>query len=148
VQQIAKTGKYVGSDACLECHEDDHKTWASSRHTVKATKGPAMGKEFEKNIYEWVRRDWDKLDAYMIVDQKDAKTNYLAARKVPVAEVDLRDGPDVQAALHGLLRRRPDRGSRRRRRTAASAGSSTRPRPYPCSPATSSAPATSSCSWR
>jgi hypothetical protein len=86
--EIARTGKYVGSDACLECHEDDHKTWAGSRHTIKATKGPAMGKEFEKNIYEWVRRDWDKLNGYMIVDQKDAKTNYLAARKVPVAEVE------------------------------------------------------------
>jgi cytochrome c553 len=86
--QIAKTGKYMGSDSCLECHEDEHKTWATSRHTLKATKGPAFGKEFEKNIYQWVRRDWDKLDGYMIVDQKDANTNYMAARKVPWAEVD------------------------------------------------------------
>jgi len=86
--QIAKTGKYVGSKACLECHEDEHKSWAASRHTLKATKGPSFGKEFEKNIYAWVRRDWDKLDSYMIVDQKDGKTNYLATRKVPWAEVD------------------------------------------------------------
>jgi mono/diheme cytochrome c family protein len=86
--QIAKTGKYVGSDACLECHEDEHKTWAGSRHTQKVTKGPAFGKEFEKNIYGWVKRDWDKLDGYMIVDAKDSKTNYLAARKVPWTEVD------------------------------------------------------------
>lgn len=86
--QIARTGKYVGADACSGCHGDTHKSWAGSRHTVKATKGPAFGKEFEKNIYEWVRRDWDKLDTYMIVDQKDAKTNYMAARKVPVNEID------------------------------------------------------------
>jgi hypothetical protein len=85
--QIAKTGKYVGSDACSQCHSADHKTWVTSRHTMKATQGPAFGKEFEKNVYGWVRRDWDKLDTYMIVDQKDAKTNYLAARKVPLAEV-------------------------------------------------------------
>ncbi len=86
--KIAKTGKYVGPDKCVECHEDEHAAWHGSRHTVKATKGPAAGKEFEKNIYEWVRRDWDKLDTYMIVDTKDAKTNYMAARKVPLNEVD------------------------------------------------------------
>ena len=85
--KIAKTGKYVGADACGACHADDHKTWATSRHTLKATQGPAFGKEFEKNIYGWVRRDWDKLDTYVIVDSKDAKTNYLAARKVPMNEV-------------------------------------------------------------
>lgn len=86
--QIAKTGKYVGSDACLACHQDEHKTWASSRHTQKATKGPSFGKAFEKNIYDWVRRDWDKLDRFMIVDTKDATTNYMATRKVPLNEVD------------------------------------------------------------
>ncbi len=86
--QIAKTGKYQGADACSSCHGDTHKTWVTSRHTIKATKGPAFGKEFDKNIYDWVRRDWDKLDTYMIVDQKDAKTNYMAARKVPVNEID------------------------------------------------------------
>ncbi len=85
--KIAKTGKYVGSDACSGCHADDHKTWVTSRHTIKATQGPAFGKDFEKNIYAWVRRDWDKLDTYMIVDTKDAKTNFLAARKVPMNEV-------------------------------------------------------------
>ena len=86
--QIAKTGKYVGSDACLACHQDEHKTWATSRHTQKATKGPSFGKAFEKNIFEWVRRDWDKLDRFMIVDTKDATTNYMAVRKVPLNEVD------------------------------------------------------------
>jgi hypothetical protein len=86
--QIAKTGKYVGPDKCVECHEEEHAAWHGSRHTVKATKGPAFGKEFEKNIYEWVRRDWDKLDTYMIVDTKDAKTNYMAALKVPMSKVD------------------------------------------------------------
>ena len=86
--QIAKTDKYVGSDACLACHQDEHKTWATSRHTQKATKGPSFGKAFEKNIFEWVRRDWDKLDRFMIVDTKDATTNYMAVRKVPLNEVD------------------------------------------------------------
>jgi len=86
--KIAKTGKYVGSDACASCHKDYYTTWSTSRHTIKATKGPAFGKEFEKNIYDWVRRDWDKLDTYMIVDQKDAKTNYLATQKVPISEID------------------------------------------------------------
>ena len=86
--QIAKTGKYVGSDACLACHQDEHKTWATSRHTQKASKGPSFGKAFEKNIFEWVRRDWDKLDRFMIVDTKDATTNYMAVRKVPLNEVD------------------------------------------------------------
>lgn len=86
--QIALTGKYVGSQACLECHEDEHKVWATSRHTKKATKGPAFGAEFSKNIFEWVRRDWDKLESYMIVDQKDAKTNYMAVRKVALGEID------------------------------------------------------------
>ncbi|MDP1718585.1 MAG: hypothetical protein Q8L40_10960, partial [Burkholderiales bacterium] len=85
--KIAKTGKYVGSDACGACHADDHKTWVTSRHTMKATQGPAFGKDFEKNLYAWVRRDWDKLDTYMIVDSKNAKTNYMAARKVPMNEV-------------------------------------------------------------
>lgn len=85
--QIAKTGKYIGSDACGACHGDDHKTWVTSRHTMKATQGPAFGKDFEKNIYAWVRRDWDKLDTYMTVDSKNAKTNYMAARKVPMNEV-------------------------------------------------------------
>jgi hypothetical protein len=86
--RIAKTGKYVGSDACSTCHKDDHSTWATSRHTKKATKGPSFGKEFEQNIYAWVRRDWDKLDTYMVVDTKDAKTNYMAARKTPINEVE------------------------------------------------------------
>lgn len=86
--QISKTGKYVGPDACSGCHAGDHKTWVTSRHTIKATQGPAFGKDFEKNIYDWVRRDWDKLDTYMIVDSKDAKTNYMAARKVPLGEID------------------------------------------------------------
>lgn len=86
--QIAKTGKYAGPDACLKCHADEHKAWHGSRHTVKATKGPAFGREFDKNIYEWVRRDWDKLDSFMVVDTKDANTNYMATRKVPVGEID------------------------------------------------------------
>lgn len=86
--QIALTGKYVGGDACMGCHSDIHSQWKTTWHTLKATPGPAQGKEFEKNIYEWVRRDWDKLETYLIVDQKDRTTNYVATRKIPYAEVD------------------------------------------------------------
>ncbi len=125
--KIAKTGKYVGSDACSGCHADDHKTWVTSRHTIKATQGPAFGKDFEKNIYAWVRRDWDKLDTYMIVDTKDAKTNFLAARKVPMNEV-----------TYG------SRSTRRPPPTAASRGRSTSRRPR-SSRATRSAPVRSCC---
>jgi hypothetical protein len=85
--RIAKTGKFVGADACGACHKDDHTSWVTSRHTVKATRGPALGPQFESNIFDWVRRDWGKLDTYMVVDTKDAKTNYMAARKVPLNEV-------------------------------------------------------------
>jgi len=87
-REIAKTGKYVGSEACASCHEDEHDQWATTWHTMKATQGPAFGAEFEKNIFEWVRRDWDQLETYLIVDQKDRTTNYIAARKVPWQEVD------------------------------------------------------------
>ena len=47
---IAKNGKYLGADACKECHADTHKGWATSRHTDKAKYGPAIGKDNEKNI--------------------------------------------------------------------------------------------------
>lgn len=79
--EIAKTGKYLGADACKECHADTHKGWATSRHTDKAKYGPAMGKENEKNIYEWVRRDWEKLESHMVLDQKDKNTLYVSTKK-------------------------------------------------------------------
>ena len=85
--EIAKNGKYVGSDACLECHEDIHPDWKTSRHTLKATEGPALGKQNEKNIFEWVRKDWEKLDTYMILDQKDRTTNYVSTKKVQPEDV-------------------------------------------------------------
>jgi mono/diheme cytochrome c family protein len=43
---IAKNGSYVGSDSCVTCHGDIHANWEKTRHTQKARKGPAMGKEF------------------------------------------------------------------------------------------------------
>jgi hypothetical protein len=61
LKHVALTGKYVRSQACLECHEDEHKIWATSRHTKKATKGPAFGAEFNSNIYDGVRRDWGRV---------------------------------------------------------------------------------------
>jgi len=85
--EIAKTAKYVGGDKCKMCHGDIHGKWISSRHTLKATQGPAMGAEFKKNIFEWVRRDWDKLDTYMILDQKDKDTIYVATRKIKPEDV-------------------------------------------------------------
>ena len=85
--EIAHTAKYVGGDACKKCHGDLHSKWKTSWHTIKATEGPAMGKQYEKNIYEWVRRDWDKLDTYMILDQKDKNTNYVLTKKISPQEV-------------------------------------------------------------
>lgn len=87
--EIAKTAKYVGGDKCNMCHHIPiHSKWVNTRHTIKITKGPAQGAGFEKNIYEWIRRDWDKLETYMTVDQKDKNTNYVATKKVTWKEVD------------------------------------------------------------
>jgi cytochrome c553 len=86
--EIAHTAQYVGGDACQSCHSDVHNQWKTSWHTLKATQGPAQGKEFEKNIYEWVRRDWDKLESYQILDQKDKDTIYVGSKKVDWKEVD------------------------------------------------------------
>lgn len=84
---LDKNAEYVGPDACKQCHGDIHGDWMKTRHTMKVTKGPAMGNEFSKNIYAWVQRDWEKLDTYMILDQKDRNTNYVMTRKVKPEEV-------------------------------------------------------------
>lgn len=84
---IAKNGAYVGSDSCVSCHGDIHANWEKTRHTQKARKGPAMGKEFSSSVYKWVQRDWDKLDSHMILDQKDKTTNYVTVRKYKLEEV-------------------------------------------------------------
>lgn len=85
--EIAKTGAYVGGDSCKACHADTHDTWKQTRHTMKARKGPAMGKEFYGNVYAWVQRDWDKLDSHMILDSKDKTANYVTVRKFKLDEV-------------------------------------------------------------
>lgn len=85
--EIAHTANYVGGDACKKCHGEIHGKLQSSWHSLKATQGPAMGKQYEKNIYEWVRRDWDKLDSYLLLDQKDKTTNYVMTRKIKPEEV-------------------------------------------------------------
>lgn len=85
--EIAKTGAYVGGDSCKACHADVHATWMQTRHTMKARKGPAMGKEFYSNVFSWVQRDWDKLDSHMVLDQKDKTTNYVTVRKFKLDEV-------------------------------------------------------------
>ncbi|MEW6243927.1 MAG: cytochrome c3 family protein [Bacillota bacterium] len=79
---------YVGSDACKSCHSQIYAEWSNSWHTIKATKGPAFGEEYAKNIYEWVRRDWDNLLTYMIVDREDSNTILVAAEKTAWQDVD------------------------------------------------------------
>lgn len=85
--QNAKTGSYVGANTCKACHSDVHESWAQSRHTKKSRKGPAFGKEYLKNIYSWVQRDWDKFETHMILDQKDKNTNYVTVKKFALEEV-------------------------------------------------------------
>ncbi|MHB8056516.1 MAG: multiheme c-type cytochrome [Desulfuromonadaceae bacterium] len=85
--EIAKTAAYVGGDTCKACHGSIHEGWAKTRHTMKARKGPAMGKEFYDNVYAWVQRDWDKLDSHMILDQKDKTTNYVTTGKYKLEDV-------------------------------------------------------------
>ena len=87
--EIAKTGSYVGGDACKMCHGDIHGKWASSWHSKKTEWGPAHPEKYRKDkIYSWVVRDWDKLDTYMILDQKDKNTNYMAVDKIALKDVD------------------------------------------------------------
>lgn len=88
--EIARTAAYVGSEKCMECHTEVHDKWATSWHTKKTEWGPAHPDKYRKDkIYPWVVRDWDKLDTYVILDQKDKNTNYVAIDKVAMADVDL-----------------------------------------------------------
>ncbi|EEG76998.1 multiheme c-type cytochrome [Dethiobacter alkaliphilus] len=79
--------EFVGSDSCKGCHSGIYGEWEDSWHTVKALEGPYFGAENEANIYEWVRNDWDNLTTYMILDQADSNTLYVAAERTPVEEV-------------------------------------------------------------
>lgn len=87
--EIAKTGKYVGGETCKTCHSDIHGNWSKTRHTMKARKGPALGKENLSNIYSWVQRDWDKLDTHMVLDTKDKTTNYVTTKKYKAEDVGI-----------------------------------------------------------
>ncbi len=87
VDMIA-VAEYAGSDSCKTCHSKQYDSWKSSWHTVKATEGPSFGAEYEKNIYEWARNDWDDLLTYMIVDRDDSNTILVAADKVAWQDVD------------------------------------------------------------
>jgi hypothetical protein len=92
-----KTEGFAGPEKCLDCHEDVHKEWSTSWHTKKTEWGPAFseyhkGREYpwgKEKIYPWVKRDWDKLDTYMILDQKDNATNYIAIDKVKFDDIEL-----------------------------------------------------------
>lgn len=79
---------YAGPEECAACHVSEYKNWSTSYHTKKAMFGPEHPDRYNNDIYEWVARDWDKLDTYMILDQKDANTNYVAADKVAMKDVD------------------------------------------------------------
>ncbi|OGT97619.1 MAG: hypothetical protein A2079_04155 [Geobacteraceae bacterium GWC2_48_7] len=87
--EIAKTAAYAGAKTCKTCHGSIHSNWEKTRHTMKARKGPAMGKEYTSNIYSWVQRDWDKLETHMILDSKDKTTNYVTTNKYKVEDVGI-----------------------------------------------------------
>jgi cytochrome c553 len=92
-----KTEGFAGPEKCAECHEDVHAQWATSWHTKKTEWGPAYpeysaGRDYpwgKEKIYPWVKRDWDKLDTYMILDKKDDNTNYIAIDKIQFKNVEL-----------------------------------------------------------
>lgn len=86
---IVKTATYAGAKTCQMCHGDIHGNWEKTRHTMKARKGPAMGKEYTSNIYSWVQRDWDKFDMHMILDNKDKNTNYVTVQKYKPEDVGI-----------------------------------------------------------
>lgn len=91
--EITKTAAYVGGNECADCHGDIHGKVANSWHSKKTEWGPAHPEKYrEGKIYSWVVRDWENLDTYMILDQKDRNTNYVAVNKVALAEVDLVTG--------------------------------------------------------
>ena len=87
--EIAKTAKFAGGNTCKMCHSGIHGDWEKTRHTMKARKGPAMGKEFMSNIYSWVQRDWDKHDMHMVLDTKDKTTNYVTVQKYKPEDVGI-----------------------------------------------------------
>ncbi|MFH7320582.1 multiheme c-type cytochrome [Desulfurivibrio sp. D14AmB] len=95
-----QTPGFTGPETCKMCHSDIHGQWSSSWHTMKTEWGPAHPEVYlsqgdqrypwgKEKVYPWVKRDWDKLDTYMILDRKDANTNYVAIDKVALNEVDL-----------------------------------------------------------
>lgn len=95
-----KTEGYVGPESCKMCHSQQHKDWSTSWHTMKSEWGPAFPEVYKnygndrypwgsEKIYPWIVRDWDKLDTYMILDRKDANTNYVAIDKVAIENVEL-----------------------------------------------------------
>ena len=93
LNDIMKTAAYTGGDSCRMCHADIHGKLATSWHSRKTEWGPAHAEKYRKDkIYSWVVRDWDNLDTYMILDQKDRTTNYIAMDKVAIKDVDLVSG--------------------------------------------------------
>ncbi|OEF98302.1 multiheme c-type cytochrome [Desulfuribacillus alkaliarsenatis] len=79
---------FTGPDACQMCHQDQYKKWETSWHTIKITEGPArLGGSLE-NIWEDVVPQWDELDTYVILDQKDRNTLYISTEKVAIEDVE------------------------------------------------------------
>jgi hypothetical protein len=79
--------QFVGSDNCKMCHNAEYGEWENSWHTIKATKGPAFGAEFESNIFEWVRNDWDNLTMHLIVDEAGKDEIYVSVDKFAMEDV-------------------------------------------------------------
>lgn len=88
---ISKKGAegYVGSEACLPCHQDVYDKWVTSSHANFAQRVPATGNGFpQERFYPWVKEQWDSLDTYMLVDRKDSNTIYVSTRKTQLSEVE------------------------------------------------------------
>lgn len=90
VLELISTGsyydKYVGPETCMDCHEEKHAKWETSRHVKKAMEGPAVIGT-KDNIWEWVPERWDEFDTYVILDQKDKNTLYVSTMKYDIKDV-------------------------------------------------------------
>lgn len=79
--------KFVGPEKCMDCHEEQHDKWETTRHTMKAMEGPNQGVGL-KNVWEWVPDRWQELETHLILDQKDKETVYVTTRRYELNEVD------------------------------------------------------------
>ncbi|OIJ18292.1 hypothetical protein BKP45_11965 [Anaerobacillus alkalidiazotrophicus] len=78
--------KFVGPERCMDCHEEKYEKWETSWHTAKTTEGPNLGSY--EYVWDWVFDQWEQMDSYLILDQKDSNTIYLSTKKYELSEVD------------------------------------------------------------